>query len=123
MLNYDGNLFDAGEIAAMSALLNTKVPAYEDEKVVREKREKPLKINNVVTSATFAKINSGMVLDPSGNEAGAASARLTVATDGGAIRAMQKGLWGSFTKKEIEEMAEVAMQKHAELKKHIESAR
>lgn len=123
VLNYDGNLFDAGEIAVMSALLTTKVPAYEDSKVVREKREKELKINNVVTSATFAKINGGMVLDPDGNEEGAASARLTIATDGTYIRAMQKGLGGSFTQKEIEDMADMALKKHAELKKQIEGSR
>src|SRR5208283_5486504 len=57
ILNYDGNLFDAGCLAAMGALVNTKVPEYEDEKVVREKRIKGLKIDNIVASATFAKID------------------------------------------------------------------
>jgi exosome complex component RRP42 len=123
VLNYDGNLFDAGEAAVMSALLTTKVPAYEDGKVVREKRERELKINNVVTSATFAKIHGSLLLDPDGNEEGAASARLTIATDGKFIRAMQKGLGGSFTQKEVEEMADMALKKHAELKKQIEGSR
>lgn len=121
VLNYDGNLFDACEIAAMSALLNTKVPAYEDGKVVRERRVKELKIDNIVTSATFAKINGSMLLDPSGTEEAAAAARLSIATDGKFVRAMQKGLGGSFTVKEVGEMAEVALAKHAELRKQIEN--
>lgn len=123
VLNYDGNLFDASGIAAMSALLNTRVPAYEDGKVVREKRVKELKIDNIVTSATFAKINGSLLLDPNGTEEAAAAARLSIATDGKFVRAMQKGLGGSLTMKEIEEMVEVALMKHAELKKQIESSR
>ncbi|HUC38654.1 MAG TPA: hypothetical protein VL944_00810 [Candidatus Acidoferrum sp.] len=123
VLNYDGNLFDASEIAAMAALINTKVPAYEDGKEIREKRIKALKIDNVVTSTTFAKINGSLLLDPDGNEDAAASARMTIATDGQFIRAMQKGLGGSFSKKEIAEMAEMSLGKHHELKKQIEKAR
>ncbi len=121
VLNFDGNLFDASELAAMAALVNTKVPEYEDGKVLREKRVKELKIDNIVTSATFAKIDGGILLDPDGNEESAATTRLTVATDGKFVRAMQKGLGGNFTTNEVDEMAEMAMQKHDELKKHIES--
>ncbi len=122
VLNYDGNLFDASCLAAMSALACTKMPEYENGAEVREKRVKELKIDNIVTSATFTKINGGMLLDPSGNEENAASARLTVATDGKFIRAMQKGLGGSFSVKEVEEMAEMAMKKHDELKRHVMGA-
>lgn len=123
VLNFDGNLFDACTLAAMAALMNTKVPAYEDEKVIREKRIKELKIDNIVTSATFAKINGSLVLDPTGNEEAAADARLTIASDGENIRAMQKGLGGSFSIKEVEEMISTAFSKHAQLKKALESAR
>ncbi len=123
VLNYYGNLFDASELAAMAALMNTKVPAYADGKAVRTDRSKPLKLNNIVTSATFAKVDGHMLLDPDGNEEAACSTRLTVATDGKKLRALQKGLGGSFNVKEVEEMVDMAMSKHEELKKHLESAR
>ena len=40
VLNYAGNLFDAGTLAAMAALLTTKVPKYEGDKAIREERVK-----------------------------------------------------------------------------------
>ena len=57
-MNYNGNLFDTGELAAMSALLNTEVPKYEDGKAIGRSERTKLKINNIVTSTTFAKIGS-----------------------------------------------------------------
>jgi len=120
VLNYGGNLFDACELAAMSALTNTTVPGYVDGKVVREDRKNKLKIDNLVVSTTFAKIEDKVMLDPSLDEEIAADARLTVATDGESIRAMQKGLRGSFSTKEIEDLVDVAFNKHKELKSYIE---
>jgi exosome complex component RRP42 len=120
VLNYGGNLFDACEIAAMSALLNTKMPLYEDSKVIRENLKQGLKIDNIVTSTTFAKIDGRTMLDPSSDEESAMDARLTVQTDGESIRAMQKGLGGSFYVKEIEELVGISFNKHAELKAIIE---
>ena len=60
VLNYGGNLFDACEIAAMTALTNAVMPNYEDGKVMRDNRTKKLKIDNIVTSTTFAKIGGKM---------------------------------------------------------------
>jgi exosome complex component RRP42 len=116
VLNYNGNLFDAGELAAMSALMNTGIPKYEDEKVVREDRTKKLQIDNIVTSATFAKIGNKIVLDPTGNEENAADGRLTIATDKENVRAIQKGLRGGFSKEEVMNLIDVTFNKHDELK-------
>jgi exosome complex component RRP42 len=120
VINYGGNLFDACELAAMSALRSCTVPGYVDGKVVREDRSNKLKIDNIVTSTTFAKIDGKLILDPSRDEEIAAEARLTVATDGTSLRAMQKGLNGSLTVKEIEELVGISFNKHAELKSYIE---
>lgn len=38
VLDYDGNLIDAAALAAMAALLNTKMPKYENGKVVTPAR-------------------------------------------------------------------------------------
>ena len=116
VMNYDGNLFDAGEIAAMSALLNSVVPKYEDKKVIREERKTKLKIDNIVTSTTFAKIGNKLMLDPTGNEERAAACRLTIATDKEYVRAMQKGLGGGMFVNEVEDLIDVSFNKHAELK-------
>ncbi len=122
VLNYNGNLFDAGTIAAMSALLNTEVPKYEDGKVVREERVSKLKIDNIVTSSTFAKIGGKSIIDPTANEMIAAYSRLTIANDENYIRAMQKGLSGGFSQKEIDELIEVAFNKHKEQKNIVKSS-
>ncbi|MGD0510365.1 MAG: RNA-binding protein [Candidatus Micrarchaeaceae archaeon] len=116
VLNYNGNLFDAGEIAAMSALLNTGVPKYEDEKVVREERAGKLKVDNIVTSATFGKMDGKIILDPSENEEIAAEGRITIATDEDNVRAVQKGFSGGFFVNEVEDLIDVAFNKHKELK-------
>ncbi len=119
VLNYSGNLFDASYIAAMSALLNTWVPKYEDGKAVMEERVKKLKIDNIVTSTTFAKIHNKIILDPDENEEHVADARLTIAVDQDKIRAMQKGLSGAFTLNEIKELTEISFEKHDLLKDYI----
>lgn len=122
VLNYNGNLFDAGEIAAMSALLNTRVPKYENEKVIREETSGKLKIDNIVTSTTFAKLDSKIILDPTGNEETAADGRITIATDSENVRAIQKGLSGGFFVNEVEGLVDVAFNKHEELKSIIKKS-
>ncbi len=96
-LDYDGNLFDAASYGALSALTCTKVPG---SKVGQE--DYPLPINNYPVSVTAAKIKDVIVLDPNLQEESIADARLTVTTDeNGDIRAMQKGLKGSFSYEEV----------------------
>jgi exosome complex component RRP42 len=119
VLNYDGNLFDAGTLAAMAALSVTKVPTYRDGKDIRTERIKPLKLDNFVGSTTFAKIGDKYVLDPCGDEEKAASTRLTITTDGTQIRAMQKGLGGSWKRQELMEMMDISLKSHERLKRYI----
>jgi len=132
IIDYDGNLFDAASLAALAALFDSRMPierlteedqqAYSKkldefgikpvEKVVKTKsrdEEKimsyPLPMREPPISCTFAKFNNAVVVDPSLDEEEIAEARLTVATDSkGAIRAMQKGLNGSFTLDEIQKI-------------------
>lgn len=122
VLNYDGNIFDAASMAAMAALTDTKVPEFKDGAVNYEKRNKKIEINNIVTSATFAKIDGKMVLDPNGDEENAMDCRLTVQLDDTQIRAMQKGLIGSFTMDEINKLISISFDKHKEIKKLIEKS-
>lgn len=119
MLDYEGNLFDAGTLSAMAALLDTRLPKVEDDKIIYgEKTDKKLPIANKPVETTFAKIGSGVVLDPNLDEERVTDARLTVATDqNGDMCAMQKGGEGTFTQDEILETVERGAKKAKELQK------
>jgi exosome complex component RRP42 len=121
ILNYDGNMFDACTLAAVAALSTARMPKYEDGKAIREGNLGRLKTNNMITSCTFAKIGESIVLDPDGNEELFMASRLTISNDKDAVRAMQKGLSGSFSPKDIENLIDITFSKSTELRKHIEN--
>jgi len=106
----------------MAAIMDARIPAYKDGAVDYNDRSKRLEVANKVASSTFAKIAGKIVVDPNGAEESAMNARLTIATDGNVIRAMQKGLSGSFTAKEVEELAGIALKMHSEYVKKIDQA-
>ena len=99
-LDYDGNLFDAASYGALAALSCAKVPAS-----IIGLADYPLPVDHWPVSVTSAKIGRTIVVDPNLDEERIADARLTVATDeNGDVRAMQKGLIGSFSFDEIREV-------------------
>ncbi len=120
IIDDDGNLFDAASLAALAALYNAKVPVER----LKEKLEKfqehfpsittyllanpqdfSLPMREPPISCTFVKFNDTIVIDPSIDEQSIAESRITVATDiDGDIRAMQKGLNGSFSADEIKKI-------------------
>ena len=101
ILDYDGNLFDAASLASLAALMTSKVPAKQFDLG----EDYPLPLKEPPISCTSVKFNGIVVMDPSLDEEEIAEARLTVATDkNGDIRAMQKGLNGSFTVEEIKKV-------------------
>ena len=131
ILDYDGNLFDAASLASLAALMTAKIPIDRldeedkikfiknrlidiyaipgiDESIIREDNNKlDLKkfLKEPPVSCTSVKFNGVTVMDPSLDEEEIAEARLTVATDEkGDIRAMQKGLNGSFSVDEIKKV-------------------
>ncbi|MEM0087256.1 MAG: hypothetical protein QXU16_03265, partial [Candidatus Micrarchaeaceae archaeon] len=122
ILNYDGNLFDASMLAAVSALSSTRMPKYEDDKVIREGNLQKLKTGKIVTSCTFAKVGNAILLDADSNEESVMDARLTIANDEDKIRAMQKGLSGSFTHEEILSAIDKSFEKSKELRSIIKNA-
>jgi len=116
ILDYDGNLFDAASLASLAALSTTKVPAERFE--LGENYPIPLKEPPI--SCTSVKFNNVVVIDPSLDEEEIADARLTVATDtNGDLRAMQKGLNGSFTKEEIQKVIKASMDNGREIRKQL----
>jgi exosome complex component RRP42 len=123
VLNYDGNLIDASTLAALAALINTKMFKYtvEEGKIVKQPGYTPLPVVNYPISVTFSKIGDKLVLDAGMDEEEVMDARLTMTLDkDGKICAIQKGGGsGYFTKEEISEAAKIAEKKTEELRKIV----
>jgi len=116
ILDYDGNLFDAASLAALAALSTANVPAKRFELG----DDYPLPLKEPPISCTSVKFNNVVVIDPSLDEEEIADARLTVATDtNGDIRAMQKGLNGSFTREEIQKVIKASIDNGREIRKQL----
>ena len=122
VLNHDGNMIDAAALAAVSALMNTKMPNYEikDGEVKIKQGYTPLPLRSHPITVTIGKINNTLIVDPWLEEEQVMDARLTMAiNDEGNICAIQKGLSGYFTPQQIIEASKLAQQKAAELRKKL----
>lgn len=122
VLNYDGNLIDASALAAIAALLNTKMFKYEIEEgeVKIKPGYTPLSVEKHPIAVTFAKINDKLIVDPRLEEEQVMDTRLTMTIDDdGNICAIQKGGTGYFTPKEVLEAAKTAKEKVEEIRKKL----
>lgn len=109
-LDQDGNIIDASALAAVSALLNTQVPKYEDEEIVRGEYERELPINDTPIAKTFSKIGEELILDPSLEEEKAQDGRFTVyINDQDNVCASQKGGNSSFKRDEVNKVIKEAV--------------
>ena len=112
VLNDDGNLIDAAAIAAVSALLNTKMPNFEivDDEVIIKQGYTPLPMKNHPVTVTIGKIDDKLIIDPASEEEEVIDSRLSVAfTDDGKICAIQKGGSGYFTAKQLKDAMKLAI--------------
>jgi exosome complex component RRP42 len=122
VLNHDGNLIDASALAAVAALMNTKMSNYEvkDGEVVIKQGYTPLPMKSHPITVTLGKINNKLIVDPWLEEEQVIDARLTMAfNDDGNICATQKGCAGYFTQQQILEGMKLARDKAAELRKQL----
>lgn len=135
IIDYDGNLFDAASLAALAALFNSVVPIERMRPNLEKFREKYPSINNYLEqhpndfplpmkeppiSCTSVKFNDAILIDPSLDEEQIAEVRLTVATNkNGDIRAMQKGLSGSFTVEEIKKVIKASIDNGAKIREEL----
>ncbi|MBS3069426.1 exosome complex protein Rrp42 [Candidatus Micrarchaeota archaeon] len=111
VLDYDGNLFDAASLAAMSALLCTRMPKIEEGKLIRKESTGKLPLSTKTVTCTFAKVDSTKLLDPSLDEEQGMDGRITIATTPQHVCAVQKGGWGAFTQKDILELVDISFDK------------
>ncbi|MCW4028538.1 MAG: exosome complex protein Rrp42 [Candidatus Bathyarchaeota archaeon] len=122
VLNHDGNLIDASAMAAIAALLNTKMPNYEikdgELKIKQGYTQLPMKSHPV--TVTLGKINNKLIIDPGVEEESVMDSRITFATnEAGNICAIQKGGSGFFTPQQILDASKIALEKAAELRKKL----
>jgi exosome complex component RRP42 len=122
VLNHDGNLIDASALAAMAALLNTKMANYEieDGEVKIKPGYEPLPIKKRPVTVTCAKIGDKLVVDPSLEEEQVMDARISIAIDDDDnICAIQKGGGGYFEPKQVFEAARISKEKANEIRKKL----
>ena len=119
VINADGNLFDATSYAAVSALMNSKLPVFEirDRKAVDtgEKQNPPL--TTVPISITAVRIGESVILDPTAEEEACMDARITITTNSDQnFAAVQKGSTGAFTVEQLKRAAPTARIKGEEIR-------
>jgi exosome complex component RRP42 len=122
VLNHDGNLIDASALAAMAALLNTKMGKYEveDGEVKIKPGYEQLPIRKRPITVTCAKIGDKLLVDPWLEEEQVMDARVSMAIDDhGNICAIQKGGSGYFEPKQMFEAAKLAKEKAKEIRKKL----
>lgn len=125
VLDHDGNLIDTAAMAAIAALINSKVSKMEvkGDDVVAKGGQHQLPLNNYPVAVTFAKIDKTILVDPSLEEEQSMNARLTVTIDkNNEICAMQKGGLYGFTPDEIRKAVQLAVAKAAENRAKIMAA-
>lgn len=122
VLNHDGNLIDASAIAAMAALMNTKMPNYEikDGELKIKQGYTPLPMKSHPVTVTIGKISNNLIVDPGLEEETVMDSRITFAiNEEGNICAVQKGLSGFFSPQQILDASKIALEKAVELRKKL----
>lgn len=118
ILDHDGNLIDAGALGSITALLNTKIPKYENGKIVFGEYERDLPVRDVPIAITTAKISDKLLVDLNVEEENAMNARVTLTTnEKGELCSAQKGGEGYFTTEEIEKAVDLSILKGKEIRK------
>jgi len=118
IINHDGNLIDASALASLAALMNTRIPKYENEKIIRGEYVGKLPMLHTPINITVSKILDKYVVDLNREEEDVVDAWLSVAArEDGYICSMQKGSDKGLNVKNIDEMIELAAKKSKELRK------
>ena len=125
-INDDGNLLDAAGIAAIAALLNTKMPKYDEKEekiILGESSGKGLPLTkDIPISITVHKLGKNLIVDPNREEEDTSETRLTVGSSDGSISSMQKGELESLDILEFEKTLDIVEKVWKDLIKKIEKS-
>ncbi len=120
ILNHDGNLLDASALAAMAALMTTKIPKVEvgenEVKVDKKVKTSSLPLNHRVVTVTVGKLGEHLLVDPTEDEELVLDAKIAISvSEDGRIAGIQKMGPGDFTIEEVEKAASLALKAGNEL--------
>ncbi len=121
-INEGGNLFDAIPLAALAALKNCRLPAYDGEMIdYHTKTDEKLPLVRNPVSVTVYKYGDNFMLDPTYEEERVYDARLTVGVlEDGNLCSLQKGGDHSVKIDDLFKMIDLAREKADQLRKHLE---
>lgn len=116
VMNDAGNLQDASAMAALAALSNAKLPAYDEEtkKIDYKNRKEKLPLVKMPVECSLGKIGKHIIVDPLLEEEKLLDARLTVASIGKTVCALQKAGSGTLSIDEIEKMLKIGIEKNSD---------
>ena len=120
ILNHDGNLIDASTLASMLALMNARIPKYEDEKIIRGEYTGKLPVINKAVAVSIGKIDGKYLIDPSYVEEQVLDNKLVVGVrEDKMICALQKQGRKEYEFKEVEKIIDLALEKSEELMRFL----
>ncbi len=112
-VDFDGNLFDAGSLGLLAALMTAQIPNHRHDLGDPE----PLEVRSHPIMTTAVKIGGEIMFDPTDLEEKVAQPRISISTDEqGRIRAAQKSLPGGFAPQEIKDTISQSRRKADELR-------
>jgi exosome complex component RRP42 len=122
ILDHCGNLIDTAALAALTALLTSKLPKAEvkGDKIEVTDEFIPTPLCDIPVNVTMAKIGDKLFVDPSIEEEEVMDCRISMTfTQDGKICAIQKGKAGYLTPEEIVRAMEIAKTKSQEMRKKL----
>ena len=122
IINDAGNLQDAASLASLAALSKAKIPEYDEEtgKIDHDKKVESLPLNKKPIECSLGKIGKHIIVDPLLEEEELLDSRLTVASVGNKVHALQKSGNGTLTIDDIEKMLKLAIEKNKENVKKVD---
>ncbi len=123
-INDDGNLLDAAGLGAIAALMNAKIPKYDEkeEKVLYgelTKESLPLS-KEIPISITAHKIGKNLIVDPNRDEEDLSETRITIGSSNGVISSMQKGKEKELSIEEFNNILELIIKVERDISKKLE---
>lgn len=116
-LNYDGNIYGLGGLAALAALQDTKLPGLTDTGSIDYDSEGPeFNIEKTPVPITVYKVGDLLLIDPTDEEENIADARLTITTlKDNKVCSLQKGGTAPITEQDFEDMLDLAFKTREKL--------
>ncbi len=121
-INHDGNLVDASALAAIAALLNTRLLKLDkDGNLIRDESSGKLPMLHKPITISVGKISDKSILDTTKEEEKLLGCKLSISIrEDGKVCAMQKSAGSAgLTEEEVSEMIDLAVKKTKEIRKLV----